>query len=260
MSQLKRVGALVMLTTRGLVSYQADFIIGTLAILLFHFANLAAIYLLFDYAGTVRGWTPSQAVFLAAVSNLRFALGGAFFWGLNELPRLIRNSKLDRILVYPVSPWLTLLCQGKDPAGLVDLGFVIMAVIWSGHAFLWVNPAALLGFLTLLVFGLAATFGFTLLTVSPSFWATGGNLFPQAFRLLWEFQPYPANLFPMSVRFALTWVVPITVAVSIPADVLLGRLSFLKAVETVALVSAVDVLAGMALFSTGLRKYQSAGH
>lgn len=260
MTTVKRAWMFLSLTTRGIISYRADFLIGTVAILLFHFANLMAIYMVFDYVGPVRGWTPSEAVFLAAVSNLRFALGGAFFWGLNDLPRLIRNGRLDRILMYPVSPWFTLLCQGKDPAGFVDLVFVLSVLVWSGSGFLWAHMANFVGFLVLLGISLAATFGFTMLAVSPSFWATSGNMFPQAFRLLWEFQPYPATFFPGSLRFALTWIVPVTIAVSTPVEALLGSVSFLGALRVIVTVSTIDVIAGLTLFKAGLRNYQSAGH
>ncbi|MHB8928651.1 MAG: ABC transporter permease [Bacillota bacterium] len=260
MGKFRQVVSMMALSTRSMISYRGDFLIGAIGVLLFHFTNLAALYLVFSIGGSIKGWTPTQAVFLGAVSNLRFALGGLFFWGLNQLPGFIRNGKLDRVLLYPISPVVTLLSTGVDPVGLIDLVCLLGAVLWSASSFAALGLANVLGFLTLLVIGLFATLGFTLLTVSPSFWSPSQNGLPNAFRLMWEFQPYPANLFPGGVRFLITWIFPVAIAVSVPANVLFGQTSFLQGLATAGLVTLVDLVAGFAAFRAGLKRYQSVGH
>ncbi len=260
MAKFRQIASMMSLSTKSMLSYRSDFLIGAIGVLLFHVTNLAALYLVFSIGGSIRGWTPAQAVFMGAISNLRFAMGGLFFWGLNQLPEFIRNGKLDRVLIYPISPVVTLLSTGVDPVGVVDLACLLGAVFWSLHSFPPLGLVNVMAFLALMVIGLLATLGFTLLTVSPSFWAPSQNGFPNAFRLMWEFQPYPANLFPGSVRFLLTWMFPVAVAVSVPANVLFGQTSLGQGFAIVVLVTIVDLVAGFTAFHAGLRRYQSVGH
>ncbi len=248
------------LSVRSLLSYPPDFLIGALGVLMFHLTNLAAVYLVFDLAGSIGGWTPQQAVFLAALSNMRFVLGGIFFGGLHSLPPYIRSGKLDRILTYPVSPLFTLLCLEKDVADLVNVGVLAAALAWSARSFGDVTLVNVAFFVVLMALGLAATFGFSLLTVAPSFWATAGNAFPQIFRLFWEFEAYPTRLFPSAIQFLLTWVFPVAVAVFVPSQVLFGHEPWMAGIRVVGLVAAIDLALGLGLFHLGLRRYQSVGH
>jgi len=257
---MRRTSYLLSVTTRGILSYQEDFLIGALGILLFHFSNLAAVYLVFNIAGPSLGWTPEQAVFLMAVSNLRFAIGGVFFWGLFQIPALIRDGSFDRTLLYPVSPFYTLLCKGADPIGLIDVIFLIGALIWSASTFTSVSLVAIIQFAVLMIISLVATFGFTLITISPSFWAASGNALPNIFRLLWEFQPYPVQLFPAGIRIILTWIFPIAIATSIPGSVFFGQMRFLNALLIVAGISTLDLTLGLLCFRLGLKRYQSVGN
>ncbi|HCT37595.1 MAG TPA: hypothetical protein DF292_11300 [Firmicutes bacterium] len=257
---MRRTGYLLSVTTRGILSYQEDFLIGALGVLLFHFTNLAAVYLVFDIAGPSLGWTPEQAVFLMAVSNLRFAIGGVFFWGLFQIPTLIRDGSFDRILLYPASPFYTLLCKGADPIGLIDIIFLTVALIWSASTFTALSLILVLQFVLLMIIGLVATFGFTLITISPSFWAVSGNALPDIFRLFWEFQPYPVKLFPAGIRCILTWIFPVAIAVSIPGSVFFGQMRFWGALLIVAGISALDLILGLLFFRLGLKKYQSVGN
>ena len=248
------------LSVKGLQSYPQDFVIGAVGILFFHLSNLAAVYLVFNISGNIGGWTARQAVFLAALSNLRFAVGGIFFAGLHALPKYIRTGKLDQVLTRPVSPLFTLLCVDKDPADLANVAVLAAALVWSAQSFSGVGLVTIVWFIVLMALGLVATFGFTLLVVSPSFWATAGNAFPLVFRLFWEFEAYPTRLFPSAVRFLLTWIFPVAVAVFIPSEVLLHGLPWTTALATVGAVAAVDALLGLALFRLGLKRYHGGGH
>lgn len=132
---------------------------------------------------------------------------------------------------------------------------------WQAYArlILLLPSVALLEFAISLNIGIA-TFGFSLLTVSPSFWATAGKTFPLIFRLFWGFKAYPTRLFPSAVQFLLTWIFPVAVAVFIPSQVLFGQISWAVAIKTVGIVAALELSAGLVRFGRGLRRYQGVGH
>ena len=68
---------------------------------------------------------------------------------------------------------------------------------------------------------------------------------------------YPVGLYPGWLRLVLTWVVPVGVMTTVPAQALTGSLSPGALLGACALALALLVGAS-ALFRTGLRRYASA--
>jgi len=258
MRGIRRALSLSSLGIKQMFSYREDFLIGAVATGVFHLSSLSAVYLLFSIAGGINDWSPTDGVFLATVSSLRFALGKIGFWGLSALPRLIASGDLDRVLLYPCTPIPVLLLRDLDPLSVLDTAILLGTLVWSFPR-CGLSTLSVIAFVVLMVLGLVATYGFMLLTVSLSFWAKVRNMFPQVFRVLWEFQPYPMTIYPTSLRVVLTWVVPIAVAVVIPVESLTSRTPILPASLIVGTAAVGHYVLGTVVFRVGLRRYESTG-
>ena len=88
------------------------------------------------------------------------------------------------------------------------------------------------------------------------FWSPG-FLFTWVFDGIFQMARYPVGIYPQWVRLVLTWIIPVGVITTIPAQALTGSLPT-NALGWMALI-ALALLAGASwLFRTGLRRYASA--
>jgi hypothetical protein len=100
--------------------------------------------------------------------------------------------------------------------------------------------------------GTAALLAFTGLI----FWSLG-FLFTWLFNSIFQMARYPVGLYPGWLCLVLTWVVPVGVMTTVPAQALTGELSAGMLIGSAAMATALLVGAS-ALFRFGLRRYASA--
>ncbi|MCX6032974.1 MAG: ABC-2 family transporter protein [Chloroflexi bacterium] len=74
---------------------------------------------------------------------------------------------------------------------------------------------------------------------------------------IFQMARYPVGIYPGWLRLVLTWVVPVGLMTTAPAQALAGDLAPATLLGSVALVAALLVAASL-LFRTGLRRYASA--
>jgi len=86
---------------------------------------------------------------------------------------------------------------------------------------------------------------------SPTF------LFTWVFDAVFQMARYPVGLYPGWLRLVLTWVIPVGMMTTIPAQALTGAIAPGLLLGSVALAAALFVGAS-ALFRFGLRRYASA--
>jgi ABC-2 type transport system permease protein len=118
------------------------------------------------------------------------------------------------------------------------------------------NLASVLAFVAGMTAGLLILYAILLAFSALVFWSPG-FLFTWLFNALFQMARYPMGLYPGWLRLVLTWVVPVGVMTTIPAQALTGALAPGALAGAVAL--ALAFFAGAtALFRTGLRRYASA--
>ena len=89
------------------------------------------------------------------------------------------------------------------------------------------------------------------------FWAPG-VLFTWIFDSIFQMARYPLGLYPGWVRLLLTWVVPVGLITTVPAEALTGRLDGRLLLATVALALLLTLAASI-LFRRALARYESVG-
>jgi ABC-2 type transport system permease protein len=82
-------------------------------------------------------------------------------------------------------------------------------------------------------------------------------LYTWVFSAIWQMARYPVGLYPGWLRLVMTWVVPVGVMTTVPAQALTGELPARALFGGLAVT--LGFLAGSTvLFRTGLRRYASA--
>jgi ABC-2 type transport system permease protein len=99
-------------------------------------------------------------------------------------------------------------------------------------------------------------YGILLIFAGLVFWSPG-FLFTWVFDGIIQMTRYPVGIYPQWVQLVLTWIIPVGVITSVPAQALMGNL--LQYSLFVAMIICLELLSiGTIFFRTGLRRYASA--
>ena len=136
---------------------------------------------------------------------------------------------------------------------VLGLGVLAVGVAQLGQT---LTVGRLLAFLVTLVVAVMILYALLLAFTALVLWRPT-FLFTWIFDGLFQMARYPVGLYPGWLRLVLTWVVPVGVMTTVPAEALTGTLSTGMLLGAVAL-AVVLVVGASALFRAGLRRYASA--
>lgn len=261
MRYLRLIGHLIRTSSQDALAHRANFYISLLHSLLNLSTGVLGVIVLFGQVETIRGWDlPSTLALLGvylSVGALRGLFIGPSFDALVGLGGEVGSGRFDFTLLRPVDVQFLVSFRHWRPLALVDLGLGLGVL---GVATVQLGQTLTLTHLTtfLIALGAGATILYaTLLAFTALVFWSHGFLFTWVFDGLFQLARYPVGLYPGWLRLALTWVVPVGVMTTIPAQALTGELSAGTLAGGVALTTALLVGAS-ALFRSGLRRYASA--
>ena len=243
------------------LAYRANFWISLLHSWLNLGTGVLGVVVLFGQVETVHGWDlPSTLALLGvylAISALRNLFIGPSLDALAGLGGEIWTGRFDFTLLRPVDAQFLASLRHWRPFALVDLalglGVLGAAAIKLGGALTLVR---LVTFLVALGAGVTILYAILLAFTGLVFWSPG-FLFTWVFNGIFQMARYPVEVYPGWLRLVLTWVVPVGVMTTVPAQALTGDLSVGMLIGSAALATALLVGAS-ALFRSGLRRYASA--
>jgi len=215
----------------------------------------------FGQVDTIHGWNMPAVLALLGVyllvSALRSVVIGPGLESLAGMDGEIWGGAFDFTLIRPVNTqflvsvrkWrlfkLVDLLLGIGVLGAAVVQLQMMLTFWQVMSFVLSLLAGLM-ILYAMLLALAA-----LVFISP------GVLFTWIFDGLFQLARYPLPMYPGWLQLVLTWIVPVGVITSVPAQALTTTLDPLTLVA--ALLLAILLTAGASLlFRHGLRRYSSA--
>lgn len=261
MRYLRLIGCMARAAVQEELAYRSNFLIGLLHSLLNFGTGVLGLVILFGQVEQIRGWTFAGTLALLGVylsiGALRGLVIGPSLNGLAGLGGDIWTGKFDWTLLRPVDTQFLASWSRWRIWSVIDLllglGVLAVAVAQLGTA---LGGMQLLAFLMSLAGSLLALYGVLLLMASLVFWSPG-FLFTWVFDGLFQMARYPVGLYPGWLRLLLTWVVPVAVITTLPAQALTGELPW-HSLATGLLGSAALVAVASLTFRAGLRRYASA--
>lgn len=261
MRYLRLTGQFARASTQNELAYRANFWVSLLHSLLNLITGVLGVWVIFGQVEAIRGWNlPSTLALLGVyltISALRDLFIGPSLEALAGMDGEIWTGTFDFTLLRPVNVQFLVSVRHWRPFALVDLGLALgvtaVAAAQLGQA---LTPARLLSFLLTLVAGVAILYALLLAFSALTLW-NPGFLFTWVFDGLFGMARYPVGLYPGWLRLVLTWVVPVGVMTTVPAQALSGTLSPWVLVGSIGLAAALFIGASI-LFCTGLRRYSSA--
>lgn len=241
------------------LQYRVHFFIQLLQSLLGLGTALAGLAVIFSHTSSLGGWHSNQ---LLAVLGVYFLVGGGINLviqpSMQRLMEDVRQGTLDFTLTKPQDAQLLISVRQMQIWKLVDImlgtGVLLIALVRLAKA---IGPGEAVGFVLSLLAGGAIVYSFWLILATCCFWFVRIDNILVIFESMYEAGRWPVTIYPGALRWALTFLVPVAFAVTVPAEALTGRLTVSALLGAAAL--AVALLAASRWFwSVGIRHYTGA--
>lgn len=242
-------------------AYRSNFLIALFSSILNLATGVLGIYVLFGQITAINGWNLTSTLALLGVYLIVTALRGLFIGpGLEALAGMdgeIWSGKFDFVILRPLNIQALVSLRKWRLYALFDLllglGVFITAVIRLGGG---LTADRIVAFIIALISGVTILYAILLIFSALVFWSPG-VLFTWIFDGLFQMARYPMGMYPGWLKMVLTWVVPVGLITTVPAEALTGALDPWMVAASLALAAGLMVI-GSALFQKGLRRYSSA--
>jgi len=259
MKKLKLMLLFFKLGAMSEMAYRVSFFIRAWEALLMLATGLAVLWVVFAQTSKIGGWGWNELLMLLGIYFFFYGiLNMTIAPSIKQFMTDVWSGSLDHLLIKPES--------------LQFLASVRMMMVWSSieliigmvititalvrmHSVVGLNEAAM--FFVALIAGSVVLYSCWLVIASLSFWTTKIENLLLVFYNMYEAGRLPTGMYPFWLKYSLVFVVPVAVAVTIPAEAVLGRLHWEIALGSVAFAIPY-YLAARWFFRYGLRRYSGA--
>jgi ABC-2 type transport system permease protein len=259
MRYLRLLGLFTRTEFQFAVEYRANLMLDLFEEGIIVVTSLFAVLVLFSHTGVINGWTLGQMIVLLGVFYLIQGVNSVVFEASFErFMEHVRLGTLDFILIKPADSQFMISARhiqvpqlGQVALGLLLVGVGVAQV--GGQ----VGPAEAVSFLLTLVGGQSLVYSLLLVLCTLAFWFVRVE---NLLAIFWSFIDagrFPVDVYPGWLRVTLSTVVPIGVAVTVPAQAVAGRLDGIGLVTMVIGTVLVWLFAGW-FWRQGLRNYTGA--
>jgi ABC-2 type transport system permease protein len=241
------------------MQYRANFFVAIVQSLLSVAVSIAVLALVYSHTSSLHGWTQSE---LLVVLGVQILLGGfvhaAVQPNMERLTDEVRDGKLDFALTKPADSQLFVSMRQLQLWQLVDVvsGAIVVAVgvsrlrtnVGIGHS---------IAFLALLLVGASLLYCFWLVLATGAFWVVNMWFLSELFEGMYQVGRWPIGIYPGWLRYSMTYLVPIGLAVTVPAQAMTHRLHWATVLIALGFAAFVFLLARR-FWRFGLKRYSGA--
>ena len=241
------------------LAYRANFWVQLLQSLVNLGVALAGLAVIFSHTEELGGWQPAELVALLGVFFLMSGLIGALVQpSMQRFMEDVRQGTLDFTLIKPEDSQVLVSISEVRVWKLLDVvqgtALIALALVEIGMQ-TSVRHAG--GFAITLMAGAAIVYSFWLVLATFSFWFIKTENILVIFQAVYGAGKYPVAIYPRWLKMAMTFLVPVAFAVTVPSEALVGRLT--SEVLWGALAMAVGMVVGARVFWLwGVRHYSGA--
>jgi ABC-2 type transport system permease protein len=260
---LKLLKQLFSLSASSMLAYRSNVVFFFLFESFFLMANMGGMFLGVNLAGgQLAGWTLDEVMFISSLYSVghqlfvTFCMGGLFSTGW-----FVWSGRMDYVLLKPLHPLLALHAASEFvisniPNIIINGCLLIVFFLKLLANGLTVSLQQVGGLVLFFSAGMAVRYGVALLVVTPAFFAEKLAEGEDAYWSLQSLAKYPTGVFPRTMQWIFTFVLPIATIAAVPADVFFGKTSIASGstyLGTAVLFSWLTVK----FYELGARRYQS---
>ena len=259
--QLRLFGVFLTVGILNELQYRVNFYVQLLQSPIGLVTGLAGLGVVFSHTDTLGGWRPAE---LLALLGVYFLVSGAIQLviqpSMQRFMEDVRQGTLDFTLTKP---------EDCPAAGQRQAGADLEAgrrrcSAWSSWASPWRSWRRRSGRVQALAFGVALLAGgaivysFYLILATTAFWFVRVENILVIFQSMYQAGRWPVGIYPWWLRSALTFIVPVAFATTVPAEAIAGRLSPGDAACWLAGLAAAMLAGSRWFWGIGVRRYSGA--
>jgi ABC-2 type transport system permease protein len=259
MEMLKLIGKFMQINFLNELQYRANFFMQLFNSMLGLAFGLVGLAIVFHHTEHLAGWSQVE---LLAVLGVYLIITG--YTGVIIQPNMMRlmgdihRGNLDFMLIKPVDAQFLTSSWQLEFWKLLD---ILLGAVVLGFAIFQLGGTV--GILQAMIFGLMLLCGglivysFWLVLTCTAFWFIQIWGILQLFESIYQAGRWPVTIYPTWLRLALTFVVPVAFAVTIPTQALTDRLNLPTLILTLVL-TLTFLTASRLVWKVGVRRYSGA--
>lgn len=241
--------------------YRWDFAIEGLVSLLWTATAVVPLFVVYNGAqtGGIPGWNLSEAlVVIGWFILLQGVLEGAINPGLTAVVEHIRKGTLDFVLLKPADAQFLVSTSRFALWRVTSIvtGLVIFSVAFTRLGRFPSGPGILQAAL-LMVLAISTLYSLWILIVSLAFYVVKVDNLTYLFSSIFDAARWPATVFRGALHLVFTFVVPLALMTTYPAEALLGRLEWNTLLSS-AVGAVLLALVSRQVWLMSIRRYTSA--
>jgi ABC-2 type transport system permease protein len=256
----KRVAVI---STSSMLAYRSNVLFFLLFESFFLAANIGGLVMGVNLAGGhLGGWTLNEVLFVASLYGVSHQVFTTLFMGgLFNTGHFVWSGRMDYVLLKPLHPLISMHAVNEFvisniPNLIINLCiFIVLCFRLAGDGVVF-NVCNTLTLLVFFIAGVAVRYGLAILVVAPAFFAEKLAEGEDAYWALQSLAKYPTGVFPRSMQWVFTFLLPVATVAAIPAEVFFGKQT---TSSTLLHLGAALFFSWCALkfYELGARRYQS---
>lgn len=265
MNKIKLISKLgkihIMVSLQRYMTYRLNFFIRLLDVFLNLLGSVGGILIIFSSVTSVNGWGMYETLlvtgFFMLINGIKKFCIGPSLESISGLGGDIWTGKFDYTLLKPIPSQIYISINKWDPFAIVDILISIIILVC-----IIIKMCKIITIITIAKFAISIFISFILLysilllLASFAFWYLGTPL-------MWIFDSvinmgkYPVSIYPNIFKFILTWIVPVSFIITVPAEVLLDTASW-KILLVGLIFSFIVYTVTIVFYKKSINKYSSA--
>lgn len=241
------------------VQYRYDFLIDGAISLFWTATALVPLLVVFDQRAEIAGWSRGEALLVVGwFVLLQGVLEGAINPSLVSVVEHIRKGTLDFVLLKPADAQFLVSTAKFLPWRITNVLAAFAIFVYAFRQIGTTPPlSSLLTAFVLFFSSVMILYSLWIMTVSAAFYVVKIDNLTYLFSSIFDAARWPASVFPAALRLVFTFVLPLALMTTFPAQAMLGKLSFEQVLMPLA---GALVFSGLARFvwTRSIRRYTSA--
>jgi ABC-2 type transport system permease protein len=241
------------------MQYRWEFLTDGALTLVWTGIGIVPLYVAYGERPAIAGWSYEQALVVVGwFTLLKGVLDGAINPSLITVVTQIRQGTLDFTLLKPADAQFLVSTAKFEIWRVIDIIAAFGIIAWAfARMGIAPQPAHIALSLALIGSGALVLYSVWILVVSAAFWVVRLDNLTYLFNALLDFARWPISIFKGAFRVVFTFVIPLALMTTYPAEALLGRIEARTAALSIAGALGF-ALASRLLWTRAIGRYTSA--
>jgi ABC-2 type transport system permease protein len=241
------------------MQYRWEFLTDGALTLVWTGIGIVPLYVAYGERPAIAGWSYEQALVVVGwFTLLKGVLDGAINPSLITVVTQIRQGTLDFTLLKPADAQFLVSTAKFEIWRVIDILAAFGIIAWAfARMGITPQPAPIALSLALIGSGALVLYSVWILVVSAAFWVVRLDNLTYLFNALLDFARWPISIFKGAFRVVFTFVIPLALMTTYPAEALLGRIEARTAALSIAGALGF-ALASRLLWTRAIGRYTSA--